>query len=374
MDRSVAPPLGLTLSTCAMRVCARCFVWSLHHPHAAWSRYPTRHVFPRAARYTCPVHKCPIAGARACVRIRRRGSGAESPGDIERCSACGGHGHRVFRQQVATQPSVLPAGTGLTPWGTRLPHLHRDWARPSHICTGTVLAPVTSAHGTGLAPATSGRDHLDSALCAPVVRERCVCRTGRAGLLSAGRVSHTCAATVGSLPRWGTTDCRGAIESSRVPGSAMRWTYLRTRRPLTHHSFPPCCRPPAHLRRSHCGTNGSARCLRSITAHSHRCSRSARFAMGLARSFTGTVTSAAATRSVAAASAPRPPLPARAGALLCTSGSSCEDGRIGAIRSCRRPCEHATDGWARARSCSQYSRSGFGHRLGPGRATCVPSS
>ena len=53
---------------------------------------------------------------------------------------------------------------------------------------------------------------------------------------------------------------------------------------------------------------------------------------------------------------PRPPLPARAGALLCTSGSSCEDGRIGAIRSCRRPREHATDGWARARSCSQYSR------------------
>ena len=41
---------------------------------------------------------------------------------------------------------------------------------------------------------------------------------------------------------------------------------------------------------------------------------------------------------------PRPPLPARAGALLCTSGSSCEDGRIGAIRSCRRPREHATDG------------------------------
>ena len=181
-------PLGLTLSTCAMRVCAHCVVWSLHHPHAAWSRYPTRHVFPRAARYTCPVHKCPIAGARACVRIRRRGSGAESPGDIERCSACGGHGHRVFRQQVATQPSDLPAGTGLTPG-----------VHACHICTGTGLAPATSAHGTGLAPATSGRDHLDSALCAPVVRERCVCRTGRAGLLSAGRVSHTCAATVGSL-------------------------------------------------------------------------------------------------------------------------------------------------------------------------------
>ena len=69
-----------------------------------------------------------------------------------------------------------------------LPHLHRDWARPCHICTGTGLAPATSAPGlgsplphlhrdwahrchictrTGLAPATSapglGRPHSRSA-------------------------------------------------------------------------------------------------------------------------------------------------------------------------------------------------------------------
>jgi hypothetical protein len=30
-----------------------------------------------------------------------------------------------------------------------LPHLHRDWAHPCHICTGTGLAPVTSAPGLG---------------------------------------------------------------------------------------------------------------------------------------------------------------------------------------------------------------------------------
>ena len=30
-----------------------------------------------------------------------------------------------------------------------LPHLHRDWARPSHICAGTGLAPATSAPGLG---------------------------------------------------------------------------------------------------------------------------------------------------------------------------------------------------------------------------------
>jgi hypothetical protein len=33
--------------------------------------------------------------------------------------------------------------------GSSLPHLHRDWAHPSHICTGTGLIPVTSAPGLG---------------------------------------------------------------------------------------------------------------------------------------------------------------------------------------------------------------------------------
>ncbi len=35
------------------------------------------------------------------------------------------------------------------------PHLHRDWAHPAHICTGTGLTPATSAPGPGLTPATS---------------------------------------------------------------------------------------------------------------------------------------------------------------------------------------------------------------------------
>ena len=30
-----------------------------------------------------------------------------------------------------------------------LPHLHRDCARPCHVCTGTALAPATSAPGLG---------------------------------------------------------------------------------------------------------------------------------------------------------------------------------------------------------------------------------
>ena len=30
-----------------------------------------------------------------------------------------------------------------------LPHLHRDWAHPCHICTWTGLTPATSAPGVG---------------------------------------------------------------------------------------------------------------------------------------------------------------------------------------------------------------------------------
>ena len=31
-----------------------------------------------------------------------------------------------------------------------MPHLHRDWTHPCHICTGTGLAPATSAPGLGV--------------------------------------------------------------------------------------------------------------------------------------------------------------------------------------------------------------------------------
>ena len=32
-------------------------------------------------------------------------------------------------------------------WGAPLPHLHREWAHPCHICAGTGLTPATSAPG-----------------------------------------------------------------------------------------------------------------------------------------------------------------------------------------------------------------------------------
>ena len=41
---------------------------------------------------------------------------------------------------------VLTSAPGL---GSPLPQLHRDWAHPCHICTGTLLIRATSAPGLG---------------------------------------------------------------------------------------------------------------------------------------------------------------------------------------------------------------------------------
>jgi hypothetical protein len=60
-----------------------------------------------------------------------------------------------LRQQQKARPSHICTGTGLAPstsapgLGSPHPHLHRDWARPTHICIGTGLTPPTSAPGLG---------------------------------------------------------------------------------------------------------------------------------------------------------------------------------------------------------------------------------
>jgi hypothetical protein len=59
----------------------------------------------------------------------------------------------VIEKKLRQDLRTLRSETGLTPatsapgLGSPLPHLHRDWARPSHICTGTALTPATSAPG-----------------------------------------------------------------------------------------------------------------------------------------------------------------------------------------------------------------------------------
>jgi hypothetical protein len=77
-----------------------------------------------------------------------------------------------------------------------LPHLRRDWARPTHVCTGTGLTPPTSAPGLGsLRP----RLHRDWARASPMTAtKRCetlfastVCASlGAAGLTEFVRDSN----------------------------------------------------------------------------------------------------------------------------------------------------------------------------------------
>jgi hypothetical protein len=50
---------------------------------------------------------------------------------------------------------VPPVATSSPGLGSLLPHLHRDWAHPTHICTGTGSRPCRIWTGSGLARATS---------------------------------------------------------------------------------------------------------------------------------------------------------------------------------------------------------------------------
>jgi hypothetical protein len=63
----------------------------------------------------------------------------------ERAHRGGGRQAR-WRHGQGANPPLLTSALGLRP---PLPHLHRDWAHPSHSCTATGLTPPTSAPGLG---------------------------------------------------------------------------------------------------------------------------------------------------------------------------------------------------------------------------------
>ena len=52
---------------------------------------------------------------------------------------------RPHLHRDCARPGHICTGTGAHP----CPHLHRDWAHRCHICTGTGLTPATSALGLG---------------------------------------------------------------------------------------------------------------------------------------------------------------------------------------------------------------------------------
>ena len=102
----------------------------------------------------------------ASVRVRARGGLTPAPHLCPDCTA---------------QPRRIGAGTGdcscniCTRTGpsqgrcSPLPHLHRDWVHPCHICTGTGLTPATSAPGLGFPPSCI---HVRAALRPPLLSPR----------------------------------------------------------------------------------------------------------------------------------------------------------------------------------------------------------
>ena len=93
-----------------------------------------------------------ISGNRLSVKAKRERGGWEerTPGrppcrkctrgrPTTSCSVLARRGTEP--DQCRARPSMEP-----TDWA-RLPHLHRDWARPSHICTRTGPAPASAMQG-----------------------------------------------------------------------------------------------------------------------------------------------------------------------------------------------------------------------------------
>jgi hypothetical protein len=81
--------------------------------------------------------------------------GLGAPQSNQRCKCNPPPTHPPTHTCARTRPSHIRTGTGLAPptsapgLGSPLPHLHQDWARPSHICTRTGLTPATPAPGVG---------------------------------------------------------------------------------------------------------------------------------------------------------------------------------------------------------------------------------
>ena len=89
-------------------------------------------------------------GEHCLPEMRGRGEqgarGADGQGPSIHDAAVPAHPDRHARGDPGLGPPLPTSAPGL---GSPLPHLHRDWARPCHICTGTGLASATSAWGLG---------------------------------------------------------------------------------------------------------------------------------------------------------------------------------------------------------------------------------
>jgi hypothetical protein len=102
------------------------------HTHA----HARTHIYTRARTHTYNKHTCTHAHARAHARTHAH-AGTEAVSTPREAL--------VAPPQISRHEVCLPTSAP----GLGLPHLHRDWAHPVHICTGTALTATTSASGVG---------------------------------------------------------------------------------------------------------------------------------------------------------------------------------------------------------------------------------
>jgi hypothetical protein len=130
--------------------------------------------------------------------------------------------------------------------GPSFPRLHRDWARPCHICTGTGLAPATSPR-TGLAPPTASTAVPWRGETLSIPRQTIF----RSSLPDTFWVfgTHTCSRIMPNSPGWlaSTNDT-----TTSTPCKRTRDVQTRTTGETRAHSATqaPCCAVPAWRGRS----------------------------------------------------------------------------------------------------------------------------
>ena len=203
-----APPCG-SAAVCAAK--AEHCGYSACQP-ALCPRVPSRHrgCGAQAARLV-PSPAVPGQCRTVCCTARRKGEreGVRSRvlGRVARervgrracrSSSCSAPHSSTSNPKSPTSPGAAPRP--LSVMGPPQPHLHRDWAHPCHIRTGTGLTRATSAPGLH---APLPHPHRDWAHPIPHLRRDCADPSMRAGTAHSGNCCcpTACCSTCGAIRR-----------------------------------------------------------------------------------------------------------------------------------------------------------------------------
>ncbi len=143
------------------------------------------------------------------ISDRRSGASLSSDGDL-----------------TALTPPLYAPGPGSRPatsaqgLGSPLPHLHRDWAHPCHVCAGTWLTPchictrTPATSAPGLSP-TLPHLHCDGADALPDLH----CDRAQPGHICSGTWAHPCHICTGTeLNPPTSASRRGSCSATSAPG------------------------------------------------------------------------------------------------------------------------------------------------------------